>query len=186
MAENENATKAEGAKPASGKKKFMIIVGLLMAVEGVGVFFAVKMLSGGPAEATATEEGHDDEHGGEHGGKVAIDDMAKKGKLEEVKLGDCRPSNKITGKLITFQLSVSVLVTQEDLEKMKEMITMNESRLRDRINFVVRSAEPEHINEPGLDTLKRRMKYEFDRVLEDSNIIKEVLVPEFLQSGPGL
>lgn len=190
MAENENATKVEGAKPASDKKKFMIIIGLLMALEGVGVFFAVKMFSGGPAEATATEEGHgeghDDGHGGEHGGKVAVDDIAKKGKLEEVKLGDCRPSNKITGKLITFQLSVSVLVTQEDLEKMKEMITMNESRLRDRINFVVRSAEPEHINEPGLDTLKRRMKYEFDRVLEDSNIIKEVLVPEFLQSGPGL
>lgn len=189
MAENENATKAEGAKPASGKKKFMIIIGLLMAVEGVGVFFAVKMLSGPPAEATAMEgqgEGPDGANGGGQGTKVAVDDIAKKGKLEEVKLGDCRPSNKITGKLVTFQLSVSVLVTQEDLEKMKEMITMNESRLRDRINFVVRSAEPEHINEPGLDTLKRRMKYEFDRVLEDPNIIKEVLVPEFLQSGPGL
>lgn len=190
MPDNPPAAAPESAKPASGKKKLTILIGLIMAIEGVGVFFLVKMFSGSPTDAAAMEEspaeGQGEANAGGHGPKTAVDDLTKKGILEEVKLGDCRPSNRMTGRLITFQLSVSVLVTQEDIEKVKQMITVNEARLRDRVNFVVRSAEPEHVNEPGLDTIKRRMKYEFDRVLEDSNLIKEVLIPEFLQSGPGL
>lgn len=187
MADKEQAPKVESAGTAPGKKKLMIIIGLIMAVEGVGVFFLVKTFSGSPAAVTAAEGEHGDGDGhGDKGPKVAVDDMGKKGKLEEVKLGDCRPSNRMSGKLITFQLKVSVLVTQENLEKVKELVTMHESRLRDRINFVIRSAEPEHVNEPGLDALKRRMKFEFDRVFEDTNMIQEVLIPEFLQSGPGL
>lgn len=186
MAENANATTTDGAKTASGKKKLIMGIALLMAIEGVGVFVLVKMFAGSPHQATAGDGQPDSGSSVGLGSSVAVDDLARKAKLEEVKLGECRPSNRITGKLITFQIAVSVLVTQEDLERVKELITMNEARLRDRINFVIRSAEPDHINEPGLDTIKRRMKVEFDRVLEDSKIIKDVLIPEFLQSGSGL
>lgn len=159
-----------------------MVITVLMILEGAGVYFLVKTFSGPPAIAAAGE-GSSDSAGGP---KTAVDDLGKRKKLEEVKLGDCRPSNRVTGKLITFQMSVSALVMQQDVERVKQMVAQNEARLRDRINFVVRSADPEHINEPSLDTLKRRMKFEFDRVLEDPELVKEVLIPEFLQSGPGL
>ncbi|MBI4717323.1 MAG: flagellar basal body-associated FliL family protein [Planctomycetes bacterium] len=103
-----------------------------------------------------------------------------------MELGECRPSNKMTGKNILFQLRVSILVGGSDQERAKKLVEAKQARIRDRINFVIRSAEPTYLNEPGLETIKRRIKHELDRVFDDNEIIREVLIPELLQSGSGL
>ena len=106
--------------------------------------------------------------------------------LSEVALGEARPSNKMSGKFITFQVKVSILVDTERLEATTALVETKQARLKDRINFVFRSAELNHLNEPGLETIRRRLKFEFDRVFVDDTIVKEVLITEMLQSSSGV
>ena len=164
---------------ASGGRKSkmvpLIVIALLMLGEGVGVYFVANMISSDPIAAAAQELGA---AGGEDRGTTSA--------LAELEVAECRPSNKMSGKLISFRLRVLVLVPQVEVKRATALIEERGGRLRDRINFVVRSVEPQHLNEPGLETLKRRLKLEFDHVLDDDSLVHEVLVPELLQSGGGV
>ena len=180
MADEPQATNTESpAEPTPrGGKRWMtvLVVLLLMGGEAVAIFFLAKAISPAPAPAVA-ETGGDD---GGLEGETSLDRYA------EVELADCRPSNLMTGKLITFKIRVTGLVEKEDLERAQEMAEAKKARLEDRVNYVIRSAEPRHLAEPQLETIKRRLKHEFARVFGDDELIKEVLIPEFLQSGAGL
>lgn len=217
MAEKEKAEAkpvpaADAATEAKPKKKgklvpLLIIVGL-MVVQGVGVYFVTKMMSGAPATAEGAEhaegEGAQDEHApaDEHGGdshaaptdehgKAAEGHGAKpaapvsKGPVE-IDVTECRPNNRTSGKLISLKLRVSALVMGPEAEKAKTLVESNKSRINDRVNVVIRSATPQELNEPGLETIKRRLKQELARVLGDEKLILEVLIPEMMQSGSGL
>lgn len=195
------------------KKKTLILIAAVMGLEGVGVFFVAKMLNAPPASAEAgtdhsadpaadhVDAAHADPHApadshaatspaGEHGGDAAGGKPGKVGTLTlsetEIELPECRPSNKMTGKLVLFRMRVSVLVATPQAEKAKALLEANKSRIHDRINFVVRSADPLHLNEPGLETIKRRIKHELDRIVGDDQLFQEILVPELLQSGYGV
>ncbi len=178
----------------SSKKKPLLIVGILMLLEGVGVFFGTKMLTGGsPAAADAehpSETAHAAPEGGSHGGGEHGGEGAKNAPFEsefgEIAVSECRPTNRESGRLVTFRMRVSVLVKAAELEKAKGMIEANKARIDDRINFVIRSADPAFLNEPTLATIKRRLKAEFDRLLGDEHLIEEILIPEMLASAPGL
>ena len=155
----------------------ILVVALFMIGEGVGVYFLANMISSDPvAAAAAGMEAEDGADGG--GGKFSA--------FAEVEVAECRPNNKTSGKLVNIQLRVAVLVPQAEVARVKTLIQEREGRLRDRINFVVRSVELPHLYEPGLETLKRRLKLEFDRVFEDESLVQEVIIPEMLQSGGGV
>ena len=154
----------------------LLILGLLMLGEAAAVFFVAKAIGGDPATAAAHANSEPQE------GKGA----ATGGEFSEVELADCRPSNKMSGKFVTFHIRVSGLVGAVDAERVKQMAEAKQARILDRVNYVIRSAELQHLNEPGLETVKRRLKQEFDRVFGDEELIKEVLIPEMLQSGSGL
>ena len=165
-----------------------------MLIEGVGIYFGTKMLAGGgPTEAQASAESHGattaGDHGGGHGGDPG-GDPAKNApfasEFGEVLVSECRPTNRTSGRLVTFRMRVSVLVTADHLEKTKNLVEANKARIEDRINLIIRSAEPEYLYEPTLDTIKRRIKSELDRVLGDASLVEEVLIPEMLASAPGL
>lgn len=168
-------------KPAAsgGFKKSVpwLIVAALMAVEGVGIFFAVRFFMPDPAAAVAS---------GEEGGGDSTTGSGAGLDLAEVELVECRPVNKESGKLVTFQIRVSALVAAGDLKRARTLVQANRTRIKDRVNVVIRSAAPKHLNEPGLETVKRRIKYELDRIFHDEKLILEVLIPEFMQSGPGV
>lgn len=206
----DDARSETPAAAAPKSKKGLLIVAILMIVEGVGVFFVAQMLNSAPSAAAAADEseaggGHEAPPPGESGGEHAkpsehakagepakagehgkSGESGKKDGLVEMDLGECRPTNRMTGKLIAFQLHVSVLVAAGDADRVKTTVEAKQGRIRDRINFVIRSAEPNQLNEPGLEIIKRRLKHEFDSVLEDPSVIREVLIPELLQSGSGL
>ena len=194
--EVESKPEASPSKP-KGRGLSIVLVAILMGAEGVGVFFATKMFAGSePSSAAASEgesaatqpaEGHaaKSEHGaaGEHGGQSPTGAVSGQAEIE---LTECRPSNKMTGKLITLKIRVSALVASGEAERVKKLADANKARINDRVNFVIRSAEPQALNEPGLETIKRRLKYELAKVLGDEQLIQEVLIPEMLQSGSGL
>ena len=185
----ESKPEAPPSKP-KGRGLSIVLVVILMGAEGVGVFFATKMFAGSEPSSASAEEGESaaapaEGHGAktEHGGKSPAGAAAA---AAEIALTECRPSNKMTGKLITLKIRVSALVASADAERAKTLVETNKARIDDRVNFVVRSAEPQDLNEPGLETIKRRLKHELAKVLGDEHLIQEVLIPELLQSGSGL
>lgn len=151
----------------------ILVVATLMIGEGVGIFFLVQSVSPKPAQSLAGEDGLDM---GAFGGD----------KMAEVALVECRPSNRMAGKLITFHIKLSGLVAAEDHDRAVELVEAKKARLEDGVNIVIRSAEPKHLNEPGLETIKRRLKYEIGRIFGDDELIKEILLPQVLQSGSGV
>lgn len=173
---NEEGGLAPEADGGRTRRLFpVIVVALLMGVEGVGVFFLAKAISPTPVAVLAA--GVEGEDGADSTGKNA---------LIEVELADCRPSNMMGGKFITFDMRVSGLVATEDVERVERLIRAKRARLEDGVNTVIRSAEPKHLNEPKLTTIKRRLKYEFDEIFGDDQLIKEVLIPKWLQSRRGV
>lgn len=170
MADEANHDQA-GKGQRSGRKSQLLIVALLMLVEGVGIIVVARAMHSEPDSAQAAETG-----GKGDGAGGAGEDLA------EIELAECRPTNRITGKLISFQIRVSALVDSAGREQTERMIKAKKERIQDRINFVIRSAEPAHLAEPGLETIKRRIKAELDELFDDDRIIRAVLVPEFLQS----
>ena len=171
--EGLDETLNETHKNKKNKLVPILVISLLMIGEGVGIFFLIKSVNPDPAKTIA--------HNGDLGlGAFQGDSMA------EVELVECRPSNRMAGKLVTFHIRVSGLVTSEDHERATELVEAKKARLEDGVNIVIRSAEPKHLNEPGLETIKRRLKYEIGRIFGDDELIKDVLLPQILQSGGGV
>jgi len=192
-----SAPPADGAAGAVPKKKRklvpVLILAGLMGIEGVGVFFVTKMFSGGqPASAEGAEFGDTADENAETdarnsaGGQMRDKKSPANNGPSEIDITECRLNNRTSGKLITLKMRVSALVTSADAEKAKALVEANKARINDRVNVVVRSATPQELNEPGLETIKRRLKQEFARVLGDEKLISEVLIPEMMQSGSGL
>jgi len=191
MAANEvEESSGEASRKTKGRGLSIVTVVILMGVEGAGIFLATRMFAGGvPSSSTAAEEESHaapaEGHGAsaEHGAATSAGGVAAQ---TEIELTECRPNNKMTGKLITLKLRVSALVASAEAERAKTLVEANKARINDRVNFVVRSAAPQDLNEPGLETIKRRIKHELAKVLDDERLLQEVLIPEMLQSGSGL
>ncbi len=170
------ATDSQPQEPPSGRSRAlpMLIVALLMGAEGVGVFFLAKAFGPAPASAIAADGN----------GDAAADERDRV--YAEVELADCRPSNKMSGKFVTFHVRVTALVSSGDLKKAERLVRAKRAQLEDGVNTVIRSADLKHFDEPRYDTIKRRLKHEFDRIFGDEELIKEVLIPQLLQSGSGV
>ena len=162
-----------------GKALPFAIVTLLMIGEGVGIFVLAKAMTPGPTSVFAGE-------GGEDRASDREAQLADEADPVEIELADCRPNNKMSGKLISFQIRISILVPASDQQRAEQLVDAKRARLLDRTNFVIRSAQLIHLNEPGLETIKRRLKHEYDRVFNDRELVREVLIPEWLQSNAGV
>lgn len=176
MADEE--IQVEGAPAASGgsRKLQLIIVAVLMIGEGAGVYFVTNALSDSPVPALAEDVADDDAEGS----GLHSDDYV------EVELAECRPSNRMSGKFVTFHIKVSALVRADMADTAKDVVRKRQSRIADRVNFVVRSAEPKHFDDPSLQTIKRRIKHELAIIVDNDEMFVEILIPEILQSGGGV
>ncbi len=175
MANDEADPKTAAAPAKKGRMTPLLIVGALMAAEGVGVFFVANALSPPPAATLAGMEGS-----GDGSAADGAEDYA------EIELAECRPSNSKSGRFVTFHVRVSALVATEDLERAQKLVASKRARLEDTVNTVIRSAEPKELNEPELGTLKRRLKHGFGEVFGDDQLVKQVLIPQWLQSSRGV
>ena len=166
---DENANPVEEPKK-SGKMMQMIIIAALMVGEGVAVYFVADAMGPDPAIVAGAENEVNDE------------DIEAPPEFSEIELAQCRPTNRKGGKNIVLLVKVSALVLEENAENVTEMTDARKSRILDRIQFIIRSAEIQHINEPGLETIKRRLKYEMDKIFGDPELLQEILIPEWQQS----
>ena len=178
MADDSAAASAAPATAARSGSRLvpLLVVAALMGVEGVGVFLLTNMLSGQP-QAAPGESGPEG---------LGAENSLVSAEPEEVELAECRPTNPQSGKPITMHIRVTALVAAADREKVEEMVESRKARIEDCVNTVMRSAHPKHLNEPGLETIRRRLQHELNELFGDDQLIQQVLIPHLLLSGSGV
>jgi len=168
-----------GHAPAGDKKdgepkkgglltKTPVLLGAAMFLEAIVLFAGFKFLGGSPKPAAADTTDQ----------KEGATKPAEKKKTVEVQVLDFRAPNKVSGRTLLFDVSISVIVKGDDEEKVKAKITDSSALIKDRVRTIIAQMDPEKLgggSEPGLETLKRQVKYQLDEIIGEG-MIDEVLV----------
>jgi flagellar basal body-associated protein FliL len=175
--------KDAAAAPAKGGllSKTPVLLGAAMIVEAVVLFGGFKFLGGGPKASQAVElaaavQAADKAEGGEKGAAGA---PADKNSPVEIPVIDFRAPNKQTGRTYLYDVSIYVVAKQENSDAVKALITSHSELIQDRIRTIIAQSDPDKLgggSEPGLETLRRQIKYQLDQIVGDG-LIDEVLIP---------
>ena len=177
MAEKETpASPAPDGQKSSLKGRLisgLILLGI-MGLEGVGIVFVMRAMGSDPQDAAAQD-----------GVALKADGSAGPGGIEdsvEIDICELDAFNSLSGRLNVYHLKVCALVPADRKDDFVKLVTARENTIRDRIQTIIRRAEPEQLTEPGLATLKRQIEFELGRILADETLIQEILIPQLLQS----
>lgn len=167
---------ADVSEPKRSRKflPYAIIAGLMLA-EGLGIFVAMKTLGSDPEVVEAGE-----------GDGIGPDGMAEQAMDAELPICELDAFNKKSGKLMMYHIEVVAVVNREQETGLKKLVELRRATIHDRITTVIRGADPKFLNEPGLETIRRQVKFELDKVFGDEKLINELLIPELLQSSSNL
>ncbi|HEV7300464.1 MAG TPA: hypothetical protein VGN72_13940 [Tepidisphaeraceae bacterium] len=179
--DGHGAKKAGGIAALLGKTPVML--GGIMLLEAVVLFAGFKFIGGGAprsaagAELVAVEGEHGAAAGDGHGGGTgaAID----KRKAAEVQVLDIKAPNKLSGRTFLYDVSIFVSTRAEHQEAVQATIKEREALIKDRVRTIIAQSDPEKLgggSEPGLETLRRQVKYQLDEIVGEG-LIDEVLVP---------
>lgn len=175
MSPDDGKTTATESPPAAPRKKKLMTLGIvlgIMLLEGAAVF-AVMKISASPVAAEAAEDGAE-----------ATEDVSAM--PADVSLVECKAINRKSGQALVVRICVAAQVDPDKVEVVQELVQKRQDTIKDRVQTVLRSADPRHLNDPDLATLKRQIKFELDRVLGDDQLIRAVLIPQILQSRSDL
>lgn len=191
------ASTAQGAVHghAGGKRGIMgmvsktpVMLGGVMILEAVVLFGGFKFLGGGAPQTAggaeiSAEESHgdvaasEDDHGGGHGGGEKK--IGAKKKTLELKVLDFRAPNKQSGRTFLYDVSIYVVTKSEFETQVTSTITDRTALITDRVRTIIAQSDPEKLgggSEPGLETLRRQVKYQLDEIVGEG-MISEVLIP---------
>jgi flagellar basal body-associated protein FliL len=157
--------------------KTPVVMGGVMILEAMVLFAGFKFLGGGgPKHAVAIELS-----GGEHGVEGhGIDAGSNKKKLIEINIVDFKAPNTQNGRRYIYDVSIYAAARGEHEQKVREAIKERDALIKDRVRTIVAQMDPEKLgggSEPGLETLRRQVKYQLDEIIGDG-MIDEVLVPK--------
>jgi len=157
---------AAGQPPRGGLNKVKIIgllVGLIVVMMGIGYWFLPEPMDASETDpnAPAAETG-------------SVDDTV------EVAIGNFNTTNTKAGIGVSVQVKFELVVqvhagSENDFRKAKDT---HDARIRDSINRVVRSASGNDLNDPELDTLKRLIREEINKILGTS-YVTDVMIPDW-------
>ncbi len=184
-------------KPKGGglMSKTPVLLGGAMIIEAVVLFAGFKFLSGGVpksaagAEATEavsveSERGAAAEHGGAAAGEGSHGDAGAPGVRDkkfpvEVSVLEFRAPNKRSGRTFLYDVAIYAATRGEFETTVKQKIKDREALIKDRIRTIIAQMDPSKLDggtEPGLETLRRQIKYQLDEIVGEK-MIDEVLVP---------
>jgi len=173
--EQAQAQPAEKPGGSTKKKQTLMMLGILlfvMAAEGGGVYFAVKFFGGGPKVVVAeglTALGHG---GGTDAGAAGVPQDVE---LSVVKF---KAPNMKSGRLFLYDIEVYAKTKKDRSETLKKLLDNYKATLEDRLGRVVRAAEPQDLQEDGLETIRRQVRHEVGQVVGDEKLIDEILIPK--------
>lgn len=168
MAE-EKAPSPETPAKKSGGMKTMIIVLVVVVLEAVGIVGAMMFMGGGAQAVSALEVTHE-EHDAE--GSKIVELEVLKGNL---------PNNK-SGVTYIYNTEVYVQVKNRNAEPVKAEIEQFKAEIKADLNAIWRTAEPQHFQEPKLETLTRKVyalldeRFGLDKEHDEAKVSKVVIV----------
>ncbi len=77
-------------------------------------------------------------------------------------------------------MRIVVVAKGDNEEKVKDKIAGNTGLIQDRVRTIIAQSDPTKLgggSEPGLETLRRQVKYQLDEIIGEG-MIDEVLVPK--------
>jgi len=167
-----------GEKEAKGGgllSKTPVLLGGVMIIEAIVLFAGMKVLGGHPQQAPGAELVADVKAGeGKGAGKKAGDK-----KTIEIPVLDAKAPNHTNGRTYLYDVSIYAVVKADDEARVKDLLKDNKALIEDRLSTIVRESDPDKLgggSEPGLETLRRQVKYQLDRIVGEG-VIEEVLVP---------
>ena len=152
-----------------------------MIVEAVVLFAGVRFLGGGPKPATAGVSLGDGPAGGDKADAKAAAAAAEKDRANavEVPVVDLRAPNKQSGRTFLYDVSIYAVTPAANQDKLKDLISSRDALIKDRLRTIIAEMDPDKLgggSEPGLETLRRQVKFQLDQILGDG-LVTEVLVP---------
>ncbi len=102
------------------------------------------------------------------------------GPVIEVELGDFDISifNTVSKSTLNVNCSIMATVLVSDQSEFATLLANNQNRLREKIMVEFRQADQDHLTDPGLDLLKRRILAKSNQLL-GKPIITSVVFPKF-------
>jgi flagellar basal body-associated protein FliL len=168
-------------KPGGGGllTKLPVLLGGVMLIEAVVLFAGFKFLGTSAHMVQGAEIVGDDHSKGDKDGKPDDGATGDAQKTTEVKVVDFRAPNKQSGRMFIYDVSVFAVVKASAADRVKQTITDQEALIEDRIRTIIAQSDPDKLgggSEPGLETLRRQIKFQLDQIVGDGSI-DEVLVP---------
>lgn len=182
--------------------KTPVLLGGVMVIEAAVLVVGLKMMGFGATKESAAaalidEHAESGDHSSGSGDKKASEPeaaAAEKGKdgkdappvrkvgrrdPVEIQVVELRAPNKQSGRTFLYDLSIYVVTRGEHSEKLTRTLKDREALIRDRIRTIIAQSDPEKLgggSEPGLETLRRQVKFQLDEIVGEG-LIDEVLVP---------
>lgn len=169
MANDEDVQKTGSAKGSRRNIVMISLIILVMGLEGGGIFLAMKIFGSAPQEVDAAAMMGEGMTGWNDAGFV------------EMVIADLEAPHIKTGKAFIYDIRIAVRIRPEGKEAVEKLLASHKEMLMDRLNRIIRAAEPAQLEEDGLEVIRRQMKYELDQALGDETIIEEVLLPRFIK-----
>jgi flagellar basal body-associated protein FliL len=179
----KEGAKKEGApeekKGGGFLTKTPVLLGGVMIIEAVVLFAGFKFLAGSAKSAQGAEIITADAAKGEKGEKGDAASPADAMKTTELPVVDFRAPNKQSGRMFIYDVSIFAVVKTTSADEAKQIISDREALIKDRVRTIIAQSDPDKLgggSEPGLETLRRQIKFQLDEIVGDG-IIDEVLVP---------
>lgn len=201
MAEKAEAKKEEAADTKGGhgdgkeKKaggpiwtKLPVLLAGAMIIEAVVLVGVFKVLGGSSPKAAHAEvelasEGHGEGEGegeGGHGeaGHGATTTRSDK-KISELEVTSFRAPNTQTGRRFIYDVAIFASVKEANKAKVEAVLKDRKATIEDRVRTIIAQSDPDKLgggSEPGLETLRRQVKYQIEEIAGEG-LIEEILVP---------
>jgi flagellar basal body-associated protein FliL len=197
MAEKaDNKKKDEGeAKGGSEHKekkggglltKLPVLMAGAMIIEAVVLVGVFKFMGGSTTKAAHADvelaaEGHGE--GGEEGahGEGAGPTTGPKSekKITELEVTSFRAPNTQTGRRFIYDVAIFASVKEVNKSKVEAVLKERKATIEDRVRTIIAQSDPDKLgggSEPGLETLRRQVKYQIEEIAGEG-LIEEILVP---------
>ena len=173
---------AKGGAPGAGAAraggmltKTPVLLGGVMLLEAAVLFAGFKFFGGGPTPVDGAILASDPNAAANSGSP----DKPNPKKRIELAVLDFKAPNKLTGRTFLYDVSIYLVTRDEHKDKVKQTISEREATIKDRIRTIIAQSDPDKLgggSEPGLETLRRQVKYQLDEIVGEG-LIDEVLIP---------
>lgn len=171
MAEAEKKPEKEAGEesasaPAKRRKLPTLgIVGGVMLIEGAAIFTTMKLFS---AEADPT---------------LGLEPVATTNpwsEYSEIEVASLRVPHSSGTRNVLYNVKIVVTVHHDKEADFKLILDKRKFTIEDAISRAIQEAPDLELEEPGKESLKRKIRFVLGRIILDESMIQEVLIPQMM------